>query len=483
MITGSLIICPLIFSLIIFFVKSERWMKNLAVTGSTIEFLVSIYGLFLYTTKCNCLLLLYLGSVEKLGISFRLGMDGISLLLVLLTTFLIPFIILSAIQQKHRYPSVFYGLIMLMEMAIIGVFSAYDGMLFFLFWELTIIPVYLLWCIEDCSGRIRLTVKYFLKSTTGSLLMLSGLIFIFLRTPLPHSFDLYSLTASVLSLKEQSWVFLAFFVAFIIQTSVFLTDTKKLDSTKFVQSTGSMILAGIILKIGLYGLLRFLFPICTLVMNEWRSIILVLVLMGIIFSSILAVRQKDMKRMIIYFSIINIGLISSGIFTMNSTGLNGSVIQMISHGINCAGLFMIIDRIEIRLKTTEISRLGGIAIKAPWLGVLFFIFLLGSIGFPFTNGFVGEILILAGVFSYNPWIAVAFGTTIIFSAVYLLRTFQGSMLGETGELTSTFHDLTWRESLTMIPLAVVVWGIGIFPGLLLQLIDPAVKEILYFAHL
>ena len=482
MITGLLIIFPLLCALILFLLNNEKWIRGIAIAGSVAQFLISAYGLFLYTTKCNCQLLLYLGSAENLGISLRLGLDGISLLLVLLTTFLIPLIILSTIQHKYRHPSAFYGLMMLMEMAFVGVFSAYDGILFYIFWELALIPAYFICAIWGGNDRIRITLKFFLYTFTGSLFMLVGLIYLFFRTPSPHSFDLHFLIASILSSKEQVWVFLAFFLAFAIKIPIFPFHTWQPDTYTVAPPGGTMILAGIMLKMGLYGLFRFLLPVCPIVMRDWGFIIIILAVFGIIYSSIIAIRQKDLKRLVAFSSIAHVGLISAGVFTMTEIGLNGAVIQMISHGINIVGLFMIIDRIEIRFKTTEISKLGGIAFKAPWLAVFFMIFLLGSIALPMTNGFIGEFLILLGIFEYNHWMAAIAGLTIIFSAVYMLRMFQRTMLGATGELTTTIKDLTWNEALPLIPLVIMVFWIGIFPGFFLHLAEPAVKEILYFVH-
>ena len=482
MVTGLLLIFPLICSLILFLLKDGKWIRNIAIAGSILQFLISAYGLFLYTTKCNCQLLFYLGSIENLGISLRFGLDGISMLLVLLTTFLTPLIILSSIHHNYRNPSAFYGLIMLMEMAFIGVFSTFDGILFYIFWELALIPAYFISAVWGGNDRIRITLKFFAYTFTGSLFMLIGLIYLFFRTPLPHSFDLHALTSATLSAREQIWVFLAFFIAFAIKIPIFPFHTWQPDTYTVAPPVGSMILAGIMLKMGIYGLLRFLLPICPVVIKDWGSIVIVLAVAGVIYASIIAIRQKEMKRLVAYSSIAHVGLISAGVFTLTEAGLSGSVIQMISHGINIVGLFMVLDRIEDRLKTTEISKLGGIAVKAPWLAVFFMIFLLGSIALPLTNGFIGEFLIFLGIFEYNHWIAAVAGISIILSAVYMLRMYQRTMLGSSGELTSTIKDLTWSEAIPMIPLALMVLWIGVFPGFFLQLAEPAVRQIMYFVQ-
>lgn len=482
MITGLLILFPLVCALVLFFLKRETWIRKVAVAGSVIQFLISLYGLFLFTTKCNCNLLLYLGAAENLGISLRFGLDGISLLLVLLTTLLIPLIILSSFQHKYHNPSAFYGLIMLMEMAFVGVFSACDGMLFYIFWELALIPAYFICALWGGNDRIRITIKFFIYTFSGSLLMLTGLVYLFFKTPSPHSFDLHSLTSAVLSSKQQAWVFMAFLIAFAVKIPVFPLHTWQPDTYSVAPAGGTMILSGIMLKMGIYGLIRFLIPLCPATTKELGFWVMIVAVFGIIYASVIAVRQKDLKMLIAYSSIAHVGLISAGVFSMTESALSGAVIQMVSHGINIVGLFMVIDRIDIHLKTTEISKLGGIAFKAPWLAVFFMIFLLGSIGLPLTNGFVGEFLILLGIFEFNHWIAAVAGLTIILSAVYMLRMYQNTMLGSSGEMTSSMKDLQLKDAIIMIPLVVMVFWIGIFPGFFLRLAQPAVKEILYFLN-
>ena len=480
MITGILILFPLICSLILVPMKDEKWIKRIAIGGSIIQFLISAYGLFLYTTQCNCQLLFYLGALENVGISMRFGLDGISLLLVLLTTFLFPLIILSATHHNYRNPSAIYSLIMLMEMAFMGVFSTFDGILFYIFWELALIPAYFICAIWGGNDRIRITLKFFIFTFTGSLFMLVGLIYLFYRTPIPHSFDLHSLTSAILTPQEQGWIFLAFFLAFAIKIPIFPLHTWQPDTYTVSPPAGTMILAGVMLKMGIYGLLRFLIPICPLILKDWSLIIIILAVIGVIYAAVIAIKQRELKRLVAYSSIAHVGLISAGIFTLTAAGLNGGVIQMISHGINIVGLFMIIDRIEARLKTTEIAGLGGIAVKAPWLAVFFMVFLLGSIALPLTNGFIGEFLILLGIFQYSHLIAAIAGMTIILSAVYMLWMYQRTMFGQQPDSTPEFTDLTWREAIPMIPLVVMVFWIGIFPGFFLHLAEPAVQELLYF---
>jgi len=482
MITGILLILPLLFSLVIFSLRDEKWIRLLAVAGSVIEFLVSLYGLFLYTTQCHCQLLLNIGWIESLHINLRFGLDGISLLLVLLTTFLTPLIVLSSLGHEYRKPSAFYGLILLMEMAFIGVFSAYDGLLFYIFWELALIPAYFICAVWGGNDRIRITFKFFIYTFTGSLFMLVALVYLYFRTPAPHSFEIIYLYAAHLSSTEQSWIFLAFFLAFAIKIPIFPFHTWQPDTYTEAPAGGTMLLAGFMLKMGIYGLIRFLLPICPIAVKEWGWIALALSITGIIYASIIAIRQSDMKRLIAYVSIAHVGLISAGVFALTQKALEGAVIQMVSHGINITGLFIIISLIEKRMKTREISQIEGIATRAPWLAALFMILLLGSIGLPLTNGFIGEFLLLLGIFETNIWIAAIAGLTIIFSAVYMLRMYQRTMLGKPGEASLGIRDISFTEAIPLIPIVVMVVWIGIFPNFFLNLAEPAIRDIMNLIH-
>jgi NADH-quinone oxidoreductase subunit M len=482
MTTGILILFPLFCALLLFFLKDEKLIRTVAVLGSVMEFIISLFALFQFTTQCNCHLLLFLGSLDPLGISLRFGLNGISLLLVLLTTFLIPLIILSTLQHKYRAPAVFYGLIMIMEMAFVGVFSSFDGILFYIFWELALVPAYFISAFWGGEDRIRITLKFFAYTFTGSLFMLVGLIYLFFKTPAPHSFDLSYLMASRLTVSEQYWIFSAFLLAFAVKIPIVPFHTWQPETYSVAPTGGTMILSGIMLKMGIFGIIRFMVPICPAVFEQHGVLITGLILAGAVYASVIAIMQKDLKRLIAYSSVAHVGIITAGIFTLTEFGINGSVLQMVSHGINIVGLFMVVDRIERHMKTTQISDLGGIARSSPWLAVFFMIFLLGSISLPLTNGFVGEFLIFLGIFGKNPWLAAFAGVTIIMSALYMLRMYQRTMLGPVNNTFTEVTDLTWQEALPMIPLVIMVFWIGIFPGFFLQVAGPAVKEIMHFIH-
>ncbi len=482
MLTALLILIPLAASLFLFMTKKKSWLKPIALSVSLAEFVLSLYILFVYSTQCHCNLTINPEWMGISGIRLSFTMDGLSLLLVLMTTFLTPLIILSSFKHIYTRPSAFYGLILLMEMAFVGVFTANNGMLFYIFWELALIPAYFIAAVWGGNDRIRITFKFFIYTFTGSLAMLGALIFLYFKTQTPHSFDIRFLYGASLNPAEQGWVFWAFFLAFAIKIPVFPFHTWQPDTYTEAPASGTMLLSGIMLKMGIYGLLRFLLPVCPDALKEWGPVALVLSVAGIVYASVIALRQGDMKRLAAYSSIAHVGLIAAGIFTLANRALEGAVIQMISHGINIVGLFIVLDVIESRMKTRKIEDLGGIATVAPRFAVFFMIILLATVALPLTNGFVGEFLLLFGLFEYNHWVAAVAGLSIIFTVVYMLRMYQRVMLGNTNDLTATFGDLTKTEMWSLIPVVIMIFWIGVSPGFFLQVAEPAIKDILMLAR-
>ena len=482
MLTAVLILLPLALSLILLAMKEEKAIRQIALAGSLIEFGVGVAAFIQFKTMCHCNLQVEAYWLESMGISLKFGMDGISLLLVMLTVFLLPVIILASFSHSYNRPSAFYSLVLLMEMALIGVFTASDGLIFYIFWELALIPAYFICAVWGGNDRIRITFKFFIYTFTGSLLMLVALIYLYFKTPLPHSFDFQWLYTAKLTFAEQTWIFLAFFLAFAIKIPVFPFHTWQPDTYAGAPAAGSMLLAGIMLKMGIYGMIRWLIPVCHDAMLQWGGVAMILAVTGIVYASVIAIRQRDMKRLVAYSSIAHVGLIAAGVFSLTTLAMQGAVIQMVSHGINIVGLFIVIDLIEQRTGTRTISDLGGIALKAPRLAIFFMIILLGSVALPLTNGFIGEFLLLLGIFEYSKIFAAIAGLTIIFSAVYMLRMYQRTMLGKTNEITGEIRDITWPEMAALIPLVVMIFWIGLFPGMFLDVALPDVQRILWYTR-
>jgi NADH-quinone oxidoreductase subunit M len=480
MLTVILILLPLAFSLILLTIRQEKAVRQFALAGSLIEFGVAVAAFIQYKTSCHCNLLFSADWLTTLGVSLKFGMDGISLLMVMLTTFLVPVIILASFNHTYSKPSAFYSLILLMEVALVGVFVAFDGLMFYIFWELALIPAYFICAVWGGDDRIRITFKFFIYTFVGSLFMLAALIYLYFKTPLPHSFDFQWLYAVTLTPVEQTWIFVAFFLAFAIKIPVFPFHTWQPDTYAGAPAAGSMLLAGIMLKMGVYGMIRWMIPICHQAVQQYAPVVIILSITGIVYASVIAIRQSDMKRLVAYSSIAHVGLIAAGVFALNPHAMEGAVIQMVSHGINIVGLFIAIDFIEQRTGTRTISELGGIAQKAPRLALFFMIVLLGSIALPLTNGFVGEFLLLLGLFEYSMVFAAIAGLTIIFSSVYMLWMYQRTMFGKANEITGQITDLSWSEMALFFPLAIMIFWIGLFPGLFLDVALPDVLQILNF---
>ena len=480
MLTLILILLPLAISLMLLSIRQEKAIRQFALAASLVEFGVAVAAFIQYKTSCHCNLLFTSDWLTTMGVSLKFGMDGISLLMVMLTTFLVPVIILASFSHTYNKPAAFYSLILLMEMALIGVFTAFDGLIFYIFWELALIPAYFICAGWGGNDRIRITFKFFIYTFTGSLFMLMALIYLYFKTPLPHSFDFQWLYAVKLAPVEETWMLIAFFLAFAIKIPVFPLHTWQPDTYAGAPAAGSMLLAGIMLKMGIYGMIRWMVPICHHAAREYAPVMIILAITGIVYASVIAIRQSDMKRLVAYSSIAHVGLIAAGVFALTPYAMEGAVIQMVSHGVNIVGLFMVIDFIEQRTGTRTISDLGGIALKAPRLAIVFMIILLGSIALPLTNGFIGEFLLLFGLFQYSMVFAAIAGTTIIFSAVYMLRMYQQTMLGTTNEITGQISDLSWPEMIVFIPLVIMIFWIGLFPGLFLDVALPDVMQILNF---
>ncbi|MCK6650394.1 MAG: NADH-quinone oxidoreductase subunit M [Bacteroidia bacterium] len=477
MITLLLIFFPLVAAMLLLLVKGEQ-VKKIALGAAIVEFAISIGALFLFQKNADTQFELNYPWIRSMGINFHVGMDGISLLLVLLTTFLVPVIILTSFNKNHKNPSTFYSLILAMQFALVGVFVSLDGFLFYVFWELALIPIYFICLLWGGDDRARITFKFFVYTLAGSLLMLAGLIYLYQFTP-DHTFDIAALYAAGQSLDaaHQGYVFWAMFMAFAIKMPVFPFHTWQPDTYTTAPTQGTMLLSGIMLKMGTYGLIRWLLPVAPLGVEHWAHFAIVLAVIGILYASTIAIAQKDFKRLIAYSSIAHVGLIAAGILAGNVQGVQGSMIQMLSHGVNVVGLFFIVDILESRFNTRELHAMGGIRNVNPQFAVLFLIVLLGSVALPLTNGFVGEFLLLNGVYQYNAWIAAFAGVSIILGAVYMLRSYQSIMLGETNAMTASFAPLTGSEKAVLVIICAAIIAFGVYPKPLLDIVEPSVIKL------
>ena len=480
MISGLLLLIPLVSALLLLFIKGEN-AKKAALALSLVQLVPTLMMLAQFTHDASTQFMLDFWWIPSLGISFKIGIDGISAVLVLLTNLLIPFIILSSFHKKnYNNPHIFYSLILFMQMALIGVFTAMDGFLFYIFWELALIPIYFICLLWGGENRAKITFKFFIYTLFGSLFMLVALIYIYLQTPGVHTFDINALYAAgrALPVGTQAILFWGLFIAFAIKMPVFPFHTWQPDTYTVAPTQGTMLLSGIMLKMGIYGVIRWLLPMVPAGVHDWSNWAIYLSVIGVIYASVIAIKQNDFKRLIAYSSIAHVGLISAGVFTLTVQGLQGAMVQMFSHGINVFALFYIIDEIEDRTGTRNLSELGGVRSIAPQFATAFMIVLLGSVALPLTNGFVGEFLLINGLYQYSAWTAAIAGLTIILGAIYMLNAYQKSMLGELSGATLKFPDMNTEEMSILIPVVLMVIAFGVYPKPLLELSEPAITKLL-----
>jgi NADH-quinone oxidoreductase subunit M len=488
MLTAFLVFFPLAAALLLHFAKGAA-ARALALGAALLEFAVAVFAAFTYARSGPAGFDVNLNWIASAGINFHLGIDGLSLVLVLLTTVLVPIILLTAFRhEEYENPGAFYALVLFMQTGLLGVFMALDAFVFYFFWEVALIPIYFLagaWSRHE--RRIQITFKFFLYTIIGSLFMLAGFVYLYMQTGpaagslAAHSSDLQAFYNLKLSASEQAWLFWLVFAAFAVKMPIFPFHTWQPDTYTESPAPATMLLSGIMLKMGIYGCLRWLLPVLPLGVSQWQQLVEVLAIIGIVYGAIIAIRQDDMKKLIAYSSLSHVGLMIAGVFSLKAIGLQGAVVQMLAHGVNVVGMFLVADAIERRTGTRSLADLGGLTRRTPLLSVCFLVMLLSTVALPLTGGFVGEFLLLAGVYEFNAWAGAIAGLTIIFSAVYLLRMYQRAMLGPDSAHSDTITDLSGTELLMFVPLIVLVFWLGLFPGTFMHLTEPVTAGILTLA--
>jgi len=409
-------------------------------------------------------------------VAFALKGDGLSLAMVLLTSALVPIIIYSSFGNEYKNAKSFYALILFMAFAMTGTFLAADGLLYYIFWELALIPIYfiaLIWGNGDAEDRKKAVVKFFIYTFAGSLFMLVAFIYMYQRS---KSFLIEDLYAMRLTVSEQFWIFFAFFLAYAIKIPLIPFHTWQAKVYQKAPTVGTMLLSGIMLKMGLYSVIRWQIALGRFAAKEFMYLVIGLGIAGVIYGSIVALRQSDLKKLLAYSSLAHVGLIAAGAYTLTLDGLRGAVLQMIAHGFVVVGLFLVAEIIYRRYNTRNISEMGGIRKQSPKFTSMFMILVLASVALPSTFNFVGEFTVLYSLSQINMWFAILGGTTIILGAYYMLKMFQQVMLGETN--TKVFADMTFNEGLSLVAIIAVLFFFGLYPKPILDLITPSLETIL-----
>jgi len=416
--------------------------------------------------------------IEQFGINYYLGIDGISLLLVLLTTFLTVLSVLASWCGITERVKEYMICMLLLETGMLGVFAALNLFLFYIFWEAMLIPMYLLIIVWGGERRIYAGIKFFLYTVSGSVLMLVAILALYFISG-KSTFNLLQLFNLGLTNQQQFWLFLAFFIAFAIKVPLFPFHTWLPDAHVEAPTAGSVILAGVLLKMGAYGMLRFCWPLFPNASRRLTLFIVILALIGIIYGALVAMAQKDVKKLVAYSSVSHLGFVVLGIYAFNLISIQGSILQMINHGLSTGALFLIVGMLYERRHTKLISEFGGLSSQVPILAAFFLIVCLSSLGLPGLNGFVGEFLILLGSFNAKAWYAIVAASGVILAAVYLLWMYQRVMFGPLDNPENKkMKDLSFREIMVLLPIILFIIMIGVYPKPFLNKMEASVQHLI-----
>ncbi len=489
---------PLVGVFVLVFLKKEnkgliKWWSNFVMIAG---FLLSVplWFWFNYENADQMQFVENVRWIQTLGANYHVGIDGISLLLVMLTTLLGPLAVLSSWDAIENRVKEFYVFMMLLQTGMLGVFISLDFFLFYVFWEVMLVPMYFIIGVWGGPQKLYAAIKFFLYTLVGSVLLLLGILALYFNYPsiaaqhpeiaqafgTGNTFDVLAFQAigSYLAFNFQYWVFLAFFVGFAIKVPMFPFHTWLPDAHVEAPTAGSVILAAVLLKMGTYGFLRFSLPILPEGTKYFVPMMIALSIFAIIYGALVAMMQPDMKKLVAYSSVSHMGFVTLGMFALNPNGLNGSVIQQINHGISTGALFLIVGIIYERRHTRAIAQFGGLSNVMPIYATVFLIMTLSSIGLPLLNGFIGEFTIMMGALQEKLWWAVVGGAGIVLGAAYMLWLYQRTMFGKIeNPANEKLLDMNLRELATLVPLIIVAFWIGLYPAPFFKALDKPVNKI------
>lgn len=452
--------------------------RALALAVSTATFLASLRLLFGFNADATMQFVENVPWVPAFGIRYHLGVDGISLFLVLLTTFLTPIVVLSSWTDVSTRIRAYHSMLLLLETGMLGAFLALDMFLFYVFWELMLIPMILLIGVWGGQRRIYAAVKFILYTIVGSLLMLVAILYLYKQTG-SRSFDIEAIRQIALSSKEQWWLFAAFGLAFAIKVPLFPLHTWLPDAHVEAPTAGSVILAGVLLKLGTYGFLRFAIPLFPDAAIAFQPLLLSLAVIGIIYGALVAMVQEDIKKLVAYSSVSHLGYVMLGLFSFNLEAFSGALYQMLNHGLSTGALFLLVGILYERRHTRQIADYGGIAARVPVYAAAFMLVTFSSIGLPGLNGFVGEFLILTGSFGANRLAAILATTGVVLGAAYMLWLTQRFLFGPMRHAENeSLKDLTRREGFLLAPVLFLIVYMGVSPRPFLDRMEPALRSTL-----
>ena len=474
---------PLLGALLVALCRSETRVRWIALLFTGVDFLLTLYMMTNFEPNKSGFQFLDYGSwVPDFSIMYKVGVDGLSLIMVFMTTLITFIAVPSAWNYIQERRKLFYSLLLMLETAMIGVFVSLDLVLFYIFWEAMLIPMALIIGIWGGERRIYSALKFFIYTFAGSIFLLVGLIVLFVahgHVTGNYTFDLVEFTRLHLPLELQKWLFWAFFIAFAIKVPIWPFHTWLPDAHVEAPTPGSVILAGVLLKMGTYGFLRFSLPLFPDAYKLYAPVIFVLGVIAIIYTALVALVQEDVKKIVAYSSVSHMGFVMIGLFSLNAQGIEGAIFQMLNHGFVSAALFIVVGIIYERLHTRNVSKMGGLTEFAPKLAVLAMVFTMASVGLPGTSSFIGEFLTILGGLKAAKWVGVLMALGVIFGAAYMLYMYRNVFFLE--PKVKSFKDIDLRELLTLSFVAILVVWFGFFPEIIMEFFHNYVSEILKVA--
>ncbi|UCG51540.1 MAG: NADH-quinone oxidoreductase subunit M [Candidatus Latescibacterota bacterium] len=468
------------FALLLFPHSAHGAIRTFSLMLTTVVFFLSLKLLFGFISNAEMQFVKHVPWIPSLGISYKVGIDGLSLFLVLLVTFIMPISVLSTFEAIKDRVKEFHFCMLLLETAMVGAFVSLDLFLFYIFWEMMLIPMYFLIGMWGGERRVYATIKFFIFTMMGSLLMLVAilvLVYSYKQQSGVLTFELSQLYGVQLSERTQWLVFLAFSLSFAIKVPMFPFHTWLPDAHVEAPTAGSVILAGVLLKMGGYGFLRFAMPLFPEAAIKAIPLIVTLAIIGIIYGALVAMVQQDVKKLVAYSSVSHLGFVMLGLFALNTQAVEGAIYQMLNHGLSTGALFLLVGVIYERRHTRMIESFGGITKVMPVYATIFMIVTLSSIGLPSLNGFVGEFLILLGAFKAKALYAVLAATGVVLGAIYMLWMYQRVFFGSIKHAANeTLKDLNLREIVVFVPIIVMIFFMGIYPKPFLSRMEPAVEK-------
>jgi len=467
----SFILIPFVTALLLLFFKNDKSANTIAIVSTLGTLVAAIVIAGNGAVDFNA------PWIPVLHAQFFLHADGLAKILVLLTAISFPAIIIATSQNQPKQKNIFLSLLLFTQCGLMGVFLSGDALLFYFFWELALIPVYFLSSIWGGEKRIAVTFKFFIYTFLGSLMMLIGIVYVYMHTS-DQSFLIQSFAKANFTGGQQVTAFALFFIAFAIKMPIFPLHTWQPDAYEQSPTAVTMVMSAVMVKMGLYGILRWLLPLFPTAFVAHINMVVILSVIGILYASFIAIRQDDIKRLIAYSSIAHIGLMNAAIFSHHQIGIQGAMFQLFSHGINVLGLWIVADIIEQQTGTRSMQQMGGLAKKQPTLAILLVGFSLANIALPLTNAFVGEFLMFNSLFQYNVWVGAAAGVSIILAAIYTLNMVQKVAYGEVSTQINQMQTINKPAQIVLIVLLIIVFVTGVFPQPLFDLTADSVQQII-----